>query len=89
MKKETKSTETKKTLCYEMKEITLPLRANFTDAYYAAEHSTPQKLSLWLECLKIITTMSDEELLKLTDLEIVQISVECLIEVSNKKKLKK
>ena len=72
-----------------MIDITLQTRANFTDAYYEADNSTPQKLSLWINCIKIVTTMSDEEILQLTDLEIVQVAVECLIEMSNKKKLKK
>ena len=85
MKKDTKSTETKKPISYEIREVTMPLRARFTDAYYAAEHATPQRFSLWVECVKIITTLSDEELLDLTDMDIVQISVECLIEVGNKK----
>ena len=89
MKIETKSAENKRTISYEIREITLPLRAKFTDAYYSAEHSTPQKLSLWINCVKILTTMTDEEILKLTDQDIVQVAVECLIEISNKKKLKK
>jgi len=89
MKKETKSAETKKTISYEIREVTLPLRAKFTDAYYAAEHSKPQKFSLWIECIKIITTLTDEEILALTVIDVVQICVECLVEIGNKKKLKK
>ena len=89
MKKETKSTETKKPISYEIREVTLPLRSRFTDAYYAAEHSSPQKFSLWVECIKIITSLTVDDILALTDIDVVQVCVECLIEIGNKKKVKK
>ena len=67
----------------------MPLREQFVDAYMEAESSDPQKFSLWVKCIRIITTLSDEELLTLTDLDIVYIAVECMLTVNNKKKDKK
>ena len=54
-----------------------------------AESNEPQKFSLWVDCVRIITDLTDDDLLKLTDLDIVQIAVECILIVNNKKKAKK
>lgn len=89
MKIELKSKETGKDIVFSMKEMTMPLRTEFHDAYTEAEASSPQKFSLWVRCVQIITTLTDEELLKLTDYDIIQIAVECLLESNNKKKAKK
>ena len=89
MKIELKSKETGKKISFELREVTMPLREQFVDAYMEAESSDPQKLSLWCRCIRIITTLSDEELLTLTDLDMVYIAVECMLTVNNKKKDKK
>ena len=82
MKIELKSKETGKDIVFDMKEMTMPLREEFHDAYVEAESSSPQKFSLWVRCVRIITTLTDDELLKLTDLDIIQIAVECML-ISN------
>jgi len=84
-----KSTDTGKKIDFKMKEVTMPLREEFVDAYMLAETSKPQKFSLWVNAVRVITELTDDELLKLTDLDIVQIAVDCLLEVNNKKKVKK
>ena len=89
MKIELKSKETGKKISFELREVTMPLREQFVDAYMEAEVSDPQRFSLWVRCIRIITTLSDEELLTLTDLDIVYIAVECILIVNNKKKDKK
>ena len=89
MKIELKSKETKKYISFNLKEVTMPLREQFVDAYMVAESNEPQKFSLWVDCIRVITTLTDDELLLLTDLDIVQIAVECMLIVNNKKKAKK
>tara|TARA_Y100000361_G_scaffold106557_1_gene96294 strand:- start:408 stop:677 length:270 start_codon:yes stop_codon:yes gene_type:complete len=89
MKIELKSKETGKNISFNLKEVTMPLREQFVDAYMVAESNEPQKFSLWVNCVRIITDLTDDDLLKLTDLDIVQIAVECILIVNNKKKAKK
>ena len=89
MKIELKSKDTEKDIIFDMKDVTMPLREQFVDAYMVAESNEPQKFSLWVDCIRVITTLTDDELLLLTDLDIVQIAVECMLIVNNKKKAKK
>jgi hypothetical protein len=89
MEQKIKSTSTGKDLIYNLKEITMPLREEFMDAYMLAESSEPQKFSLWVNCVRIVTTLTDDDLLKLTDIEIVQVAVDSLLVINNKKKVKK
>tara|TARA_R110002012_G_scaffold256900_2_gene437094 strand:+ start:410 stop:679 length:270 start_codon:yes stop_codon:yes gene_type:complete len=89
MKIELKSKETGNKISFELKEVTMPLREEFVDAYMEAEGKEPQKFSSWVNCVRIITTLTDEELLKLTDLDIVYIAIESMLVVNNKKKDKK
>ena len=89
MKIEIKSKDTGKDIIFHMKDVTMPLREQFVDAYMYAESNEPQKFSLWVDCVRIITDLTDDDLLKLTDLDIVQIAVECILIVNNKKKAKK
>ena len=89
MEIKTKSGDTGKDIVFNLKDYTMALRCEFVDAYVAAEVSDPQKLSLWVACIMIITDITEEELLKLTDLDIIKVAVECLLEVNNKKKVKK
>lgn len=89
MKIELKSKDTEKDIIFDMKDVTMPLREQFVDAYMFAESNEPQKFSLWVDCIRVITTLTDDELLLLTDLDIVQIAVECMLIVNNKKKAKK
>lgn len=89
MEQKIKSTSTGKDLIYNLKEITMPLREEFMDAYMLSESSEPQKFSLWVNCVRIVTTLTDDDLLKLTDIEIVQVAVDSLLVINNKKKVKK
>ena len=89
MEQKIKSTSSGKDLVYNLKEVTMPLREEFMDAYMVAASSEPQKFSLWVNTLRIITTLTDDDLLKLTDIEIVQIAVDSLLVINNKKKVKK
>tara|TARA_R100000664_G_C2754048_1_gene141561 strand:- start:137 stop:406 length:270 start_codon:yes stop_codon:yes gene_type:complete len=89
MAEKIKSIDTGKEICYELQTITMPLREEFVDAFNEAESAKPQKFSLWVNCVRIITKLSDDELLKLTDQDIYQIVLECMIKVNNKKKVKK
>ena len=89
MEQKIKSTSTGKDLIYNLKEITMPLREEFMDVYMLAESSEPQKFSLWVNCVRIVTTLTDDDLLKLTDIEIVQVAVDSLLVINNKKKVKK
>ena len=83
MEQKIKSTSTGKDLIYNLKEITMPLREEFMDAYMLAESSEPQKFSLWVNCVRIVTTLTDDDLLKLTDIEIVQVAVDSLLVINN------
>ena len=89
MEQKIKSTSSGKNIIYNLKEVTMPLREEFMDAYMLAESSEPQKFSLWVNTLRIITTLTDDDLLKLTDIDIVQIAVDSLLTINNKKKVKK
>ena len=89
MKIEIKSKDTGKDIIFHMKDVTMPLREQFVDAYMYAESNDPQKFSTWVDCIRVITTLTDDELLLLTDLDIVQIAVECMLIVNNKNKIKK
>ena len=89
MKIELKSKETNKKISFELKEVTMPLREEFVDAYMLAEVEEPQKFSSWVNCVRIITTLTDEELLELTDLDIIYVAIECMLIVNKKKKAKK
>ena len=89
MEQKIKSTSSGKDIIYNLKEVTMPLREEFMDAYMLAESNDPQKFSLWVNCLRIITTLTDDDLLKLTDIDIVQIAVDSLLTINNKKKVKK
>ena len=89
MDKKTKSIDNGKEISFTLRPITMPLREEFVDAFSEAEAAKPAKFSLWVKCVRIITTLTDEELLKLTDQDIYQIVLECIIEVNNKKKVKK
>ena len=89
MEQKIKSTSSGKDIIYNLRDVTMPLREEFMDAYMEAEVSDPQKFSLWVKCIRIITTLTDEELLKLTDIDMVQIAVDCLLTINHKKKVKK
>ena len=89
MEQKIKSTSSGKDIIYNLRDVTMPLREEFMDAYMEAEVSDPQKFSLWVKCIRIITTLTDEELLKLTDIDMVQIAVDFLLTINHKKKVKK
>jgi len=89
MKKEIKSIERNEKFFVEIKSITMPVREEFMDVYSEAQEANPQKFSLWCRCVRIVTDITDEELLLLTDQDIVQIAMELFLDLNNKKKVKK
>ena len=89
MEKKIKSIDTGKELKFTMRTITQPIKEEFNDAFAEAEYQKPTKYSLWTKCARIVTEITDDELLNMTDMDVYQIVYECVIVVNCKKKLKK
>ena len=89
MNQKLKSTTSGKDITYELIDYTQSEREQFHDAFTEAEASSPQKFSLWCKCVRTITSLTDEEMLKMTDLDIIQVAVDAYLFTNNKKKDKK
>ena len=89
MDKKIKLIESEKDFSFKMKEITMPLKEEFNDAFSEAESKKPIKYSLWTKCARIATEMTDDDMVKITDMDLYQIVYECAIVINCKKKSKK
>ena len=89
MEKKIKSIENGKEIKFTMRTLTMPLKEEFNDAFSEAEFAKPVKYSLWTKCARIITELTDEDMLNMSDMDLYQIIYECAIVVNCKKKLKK
>ena len=89
MKTEITSIERKEKISFELKPITMPLREEFMDLYAEAQTHNPPKWSKWCSCVRLVTHLTDDDLLKLTDQDIIQIAMEMFIEMNHKQKKKK
>ena len=89
MEKKIKSIDTGKDIKFTLKTLTQPLKEEFNDAFSEAEYAKPVKYSLWTKCARIITELTDDEMLNMSDMDLYQIIYECVIVVNCKKKLKK
>ena len=89
MEKKIKSIDTGKDIKFTLKTLTQPLKEEFNAAFSEAEYAKPVKYSLWTKCARIITELTDDEMLNMSDMDLYQIIYECVIVVNCKKKLKK
>ena len=71
----------------EVKEATLDERKEFNDIYHTTM-TGHVKWSAIVDCVLIATTLSEEEVNELTDVDVIEIAKECYV-ILNKKKLKK
>ena len=79
--------ETKKKIEIEVKDLNLDDRGEFNDLYAKATFGD-LKWSLFAKSVLLATELTEEELNKYTDIDVINISKECYF-VVNKKKLKK
>ena len=89
MEKKIKSIDNGKDIKFTMKTLTMPIKEEFIDAFSEAEFAKPVKYSLWTKCARIVTTLTDDEMLNMSDMDLYQIVYECVIVVNCKKKSKK
>ena len=71
----------------EFKDATLDERKQFNDIYHNSMYGQV-KWSEMVDCVLIATTLTEDDIKDLTDVDVVEIAKECYL-VLNKKKLKK
>ena len=82
------TSENKKDIQFDIKELNLRDRGKFNNLYDKAELSEPLVWTSFAECCLIATKFTEDELNEFTDIDIILIAKECYF-IVNKKKLKK
>tara|TARA_R100000329_G_C7455476_1_gene160391 strand:+ start:242 stop:505 length:264 start_codon:yes stop_codon:yes gene_type:complete len=82
------TSEDKKKIEFQVKELNLDDRGLFNNTFHKAELSKPLDWTSFAKCCLIATDYDETSLNELTDVEIIFIAKECYLLV-NKKKVKK
>ncbi len=81
--------ENKKSIPFNIKDMNLQERGKFVNLYTKAEMSNPMDWASFAECCLIATDLTENQLMDLTDVDIILVAKEAYLIINNKKKDKK